>query len=181
MPNNHSKYRIPGTIAGPLHPVLANGASHTWRSREVVPPGRHRRLSRSRQAATTTPTRNGESRIGGFRGVAPPGRNPGPRRSRHVATTTLTRNGQSRAGETGGSPPRVSTSGAAGGAAGRRPASSRDHGGARIDTPGALAGKTLDFHALAAEKLFDGAAGLIRPDTGQGHVPVGRLEWEGGQ
>jgi len=153
MPNNHSKYRIPGTIAGPLHPVLASAA----------------------------PLTSGTSRGRRFREAAPPGRNPGPRRSRQVATTTLTRNGAGRTGGSGGTPPRVSIGAAAHGAAGRRPASSLHHGGARVYAPGAFAGKTLDFQALAAEKLFDGAAGLVRPDAGQDHVPVGRLEREGGQ
>ncbi len=128
MPNNHSKYRIPGNVAG--HP--------------------HRLLPGSRALASAASPR------GGFRGVGPPGRNCGPRRSRRQAASRPSR-------------------------LGRRPASSRNHRGARVHTPGALVGKTLDFQTLAAEKLFDGAAGLVRPDTGQGHVPVGRLKWEGCQ
>jgi hypothetical protein len=96
----------------------------------------------------------GVSRLGGFRGAAPPGRYRGLRRSRQLAASSIAR---------------------------LVPASSLDHRCARVYAPGSLVGKTLDFHALAVEKLFDGTSRLIWPDTGQDHVPVGRLKWEGCQ
>jgi hypothetical protein len=54
----------------------------------------------------------------------------------------------------------------------------RDERGARIQAPHALVRQPFHFGRGEGKKLPDGTAGLNRPDPGQDHVPLRRLQLE---